>query len=266
VSEVKSIHAATKPESSTTDSQPDIDNSDPDFDTDPEHSDSSSSDNDDAGVNPLKAQLTDSSLLTSTSTSSVPADSLDPSALIIPGAAPKKPRITPLVDGDGDAGQTSLRGRLAAFLPQMAAANEELDELKRNGGLEARVLDNYGRDDDGAGPGQNGDSDGEGPYIEMNLGLGVLEEKREGATDSESDISSDEDEEEEESESQGREEDLPEKNEAGQINDSAIGKLRAKQPVGASDAQTQRSRPTRGVMDRLMARKRKRRPAGIEEV
>lgn len=60
-----------------------------------------------------------------------------------------------------------LRSRLATFLPQMVAANQELESLKRTGDLDKRRLDNV--------------DDSEGRYIEMDLSLGVLEEKRNGA-------------------------------------------------------------------------------------
>ncbi|KAK8220018.1 hypothetical protein M8818_000434 [Zalaria obscura] len=60
-----------------------------------------------------------------------------------------------------------LRSRLSSFLPQLAAANAELEQLAQNGGLEGKRFEDV---DEGA----------EGGYIEMELGLGVLEEKREG--------------------------------------------------------------------------------------
>jgi len=84
---------------------------------------------------------------------------------------PKKP---PIGNNSDLTAAQQLQARIAALLPQLQAANEELI--------------------DGA-PGQSMEDvdDGE-QHIEMNLGLGVLEEQREGDSDS-SDDSSDSDEE-----------------------------------------------------------------------
>ncbi|PNS19255.1 hypothetical protein CAC42_2432 [Sphaceloma murrayae] len=65
-----------------------------------------------------------------------------------------------------------LKERLAAFLPQMKAANDSLEELKQSGRLKEVVLDDV---EEGR------------PHIEMNLGLGVLEEQRDGDSSSGSD-------------------------------------------------------------------------------
>jgi len=67
---------------------------------------------------------------------------------------------------------SDLKSRLSTFLPQLAAANAELEILKENGGLKDRQIDNV--------------QDGEGDYIEMDLGLGVLEEKPDGGKESSS--------------------------------------------------------------------------------
>ncbi|RMZ71199.1 Cysteine ase [Pyrenophora seminiperda CCB06] len=76
--------------------------------------------------------------------------------------------------GDEDLGP-DIRDFLKHFLPQLKAANDELEAQKKAGTLQS--LD--------AGP----ESEGE-PYIEMNLGLGVLEEKDPNAS-SDSDSASD---------------------------------------------------------------------------
>ncbi|KAL0263573.1 hypothetical protein SLS55_002554 [Diplodia seriata] len=72
---------------------------------------------------------------------------------------------------------SSLGDRLKAFLPQLAAANEELERDRAAGKLAAMSLENVGEDDDN--------------YIEMNLGLGVLKER--DPNKMESDSESDED-------------------------------------------------------------------------
>ena len=74
---------------------------------------------------------------------------------------PKKPKI-----GDDGVlvGALDIKARLSAFLPQLAAANSELDK-------------------DGACHSMEDVEDGE-QHIEMNLGLGVLEEKQEGDSSS----------------------------------------------------------------------------------
>jgi len=61
-----------------------------------------------------------------------------------------------------------IRSFLKDFLPQLKAANDELERQKQAGTL--RSLD--------AGPEEDG-----APYIEMDLGLGVLEAKEPGAVD-----------------------------------------------------------------------------------
>jgi len=97
---------------------------------------------------------------------------IDESSLHIPGSAPKKPDMKSFPRPG-----LSIRDRVAAFLPELAAANQELEELRRNGGLNAKILDDY-TDKDGKG---------QGGYIEMDLGLGVLEEKNgQGGPESES--------------------------------------------------------------------------------
>ncbi|KAK8189348.1 hypothetical protein HDK77DRAFT_271593 [Phyllosticta capitalensis] len=58
--------------------------------------------------------------------------------------------------------ESSLSDRLKAFLPQLAAANEELERDREAGRLGDKSLEQV---------------DENGQYIEMNLGLGVLEEK-----------------------------------------------------------------------------------------
>ncbi|KAF2138768.1 uncharacterized protein K452DRAFT_290418 [Aplosporella prunicola CBS 121167] len=70
-----------------------------------------------------------------------------------------------------------LSERLKAFLPQLAAANEELEREKAAGRLGERSLEV-----------ENG-KENEGQYIEMDLGLGVLEEKDPNAADSSSESS-----------------------------------------------------------------------------
>ncbi|KAI6833600.1 hypothetical protein KC367_g2439 [Hortaea werneckii] len=83
---------------------------------------------------------------------------------------PKKPQM------NGQASTESardLQSRLSAFLPQLAAANQQLET-------------------DGGGHSIEDVEDGE-QHIEMNLGLGVLEEKRDDGSSS-SEESSDEDE------------------------------------------------------------------------
>jgi len=76
--------------------------------------------------------------------------------------------------GNEDLGP-DIRDFLKDFLPQLKAANEELEAQKKAGTL--RSLD--------AAPEDEGE-----PYIEMNLGLGVLEEKDPNAN-SDSDSASD---------------------------------------------------------------------------
>ena len=60
---------------------------------------------------------------------------------------------------------SNLRSRLSSFLPTLAAANDELDTLRREGRLAERDIENIGSggDDD-----DDDDDDVErGPYIEM---------------------------------------------------------------------------------------------------
>ncbi|THZ84192.1 hypothetical protein D6C84_04309 [Aureobasidium pullulans] len=73
---------------------------------------------------------------------------------------------------------SDLKSRLQTFLPQMAAANAELEKLAQEGGLEGKRLEDVGVGDE---------------YVEMELGLGVMEEKKEGddSSDETSDESSD---------------------------------------------------------------------------
>lgn len=70
---------------------------------------------------------------------------------------PKKPHIA---GGAALSGARDLQARISALLPQLAAANHELET-------------------NGVGAGLEDVEDGE-QHIEMDLGLGVLEEKREG--------------------------------------------------------------------------------------
>lgn len=91
---------------------------------------------------------------------------------IINIGAPKKPAIHPdaLLTGAQD-----LQARLAALLPQLAAANDSLEH-------------------EGGGHSMEDVGDGE-QHIEMSLGLGVLEEKNGDGESSESGDSSDDEEE-----------------------------------------------------------------------
>ncbi|KAF2156945.1 hypothetical protein K461DRAFT_289309 [Myriangium duriaei CBS 260.36] len=66
--------------------------------------------------------------------------------------------------------RTDLRARLAAFLPQLKAANETLEAQRREGKLPVLELDDASTE----------------PHIELDLGLGVLEERRPGDTDNNS--------------------------------------------------------------------------------
>ncbi|KAK7530829.1 uncharacterized protein J3D65DRAFT_687449 [Phyllosticta citribraziliensis] len=73
--------------------------------------------------------------------------------------------------------RTSLLGnRLKEFLPQLAAANEELERDRAAGKLAEKSLDQV---------------DESGQYIEMDLGLGVLEEKDPNKMDQDSESSDD---------------------------------------------------------------------------
>ncbi|KAL1977925.1 hypothetical protein VTN31DRAFT_784 [Thermomyces dupontii] len=68
---------------------------------------------------------------------------------------------------------SELLSRVSSFLPQLKAANEDLERRIAEGNARDHVLDDVPDDDEQGGR----------PYIEMNLGLGVLEEKREGDED-----------------------------------------------------------------------------------
>lgn len=74
----------------------------------------------------------------------------------------------PVMRLDNDDLGPDIRSFLKDFLPQLKAANDELERQKKAGTL--RHLD--------AQPEEEG-----APYIEMDLGLGVLEAKEPGATD-----------------------------------------------------------------------------------
>ncbi|ORY19511.1 hypothetical protein BCR34DRAFT_462336, partial [Clohesyomyces aquaticus] len=71
-----------------------------------------------------------------------------------------------------------LRAHLAQFLPQLAAANEELEARRKAGTLQEKAI-------------EIGDAEEAGQYIEMDLGLGVLEHKEPGAEDAPPDADSD---------------------------------------------------------------------------
>jgi hypothetical protein len=64
-----------------------------------------------------------------------------------------------------------LRPFLKDFLPQLKAANDELEAAKLAGTLKDKTIEEDGEDQD----------DGERQYIEMDLGLGVLEEREPNA-------------------------------------------------------------------------------------
>ncbi|KAJ9665747.1 hypothetical protein H2201_004234 [Coniosporium apollinis] len=92
----------------------------------------------------------------------------------------KKPEMrrqqwAPGLDGEAEEGGQPLKERLKAFLPQIAAANMELEEEKAAGVLDERSLEQANEGDDV-----------DGQYIEMNLGLGVLEERDPNAESSNS--------------------------------------------------------------------------------
>ncbi|ODQ54335.1 hypothetical protein SAICODRAFT_34028 [Saitoella complicata NRRL Y-17804] len=81
-------------------------------------------------------------------------------------------------------GGSDLLSRLNSFLPQLKAANEDLEKVEDK---ETLNIENIGEDEE--------------KYIEMNLGLGVLEEKRPGEEfESDSEESGSEEEEEGEDE------------------------------------------------------------------
>ncbi|KAF2202790.1 hypothetical protein GQ43DRAFT_298999 [Delitschia confertaspora ATCC 74209] len=94
---------------------------------------------------------------------------------IIPRPAEKpKMRLSEIGNNVSD-----LKARLQSFLPQLKAANEELERERRAGTLKNRVIE--------------GDEGG-GEYIEMDLGLGVLEHKGHNGEDKESEDESEDDE------------------------------------------------------------------------
>ncbi|KAF1345738.1 hypothetical protein BDV97DRAFT_358963 [Delphinella strobiligena] len=74
-----------------------------------------------------------------------------------------------------------LKSRLAAFLPQLAQSNQELEELKARGELKSFEDVEEGKE-----------------YIEMDLGLGVLEEKKPGVEEDKDDEDEEMDQDEEE--------------------------------------------------------------------
>jgi hypothetical protein len=106
----------------------------------------------------------------SPSQSPAPSQSSSTIPTSIPTLRPKKQKPAFALPATSD-----LSSRLQAFLPQMAAANAELEKLAQGGGLEGKRLEDVGEGDE---------------YVEMELGLGVMEEKREG--EDSSDDSSDE--------------------------------------------------------------------------
>ncbi|KAG9565763.1 hypothetical protein KCU71_g1644, partial [Aureobasidium melanogenum] len=101
----------------------------------------------------------------SPSQSSAPSQSSSTLPTSIPTIRPKKQKPSFARPTTSD-----LQSRLQAFLPQMAAANAELEKLAKEGGLEGKRLEDVGEGDE---------------YVEMELGLGVMEEKREGEENSE---------------------------------------------------------------------------------
>lgn len=76
---------------------------------------------------------------------------------------------------------STLSERLKTFLPQLAAANEELERDRAAGKLAEKSLENVRED--------------EGHYIEMNLGLGVLKERDPNKMDSGSESEDEQDDE-----------------------------------------------------------------------
>ena len=115
----------------------------------------------------------------SSSTSDV-SDDNDSEDDIITIGGPKKPDIT---HSHFQAGSDDLRSRLSAFLPQLAEANEVLQD-----GQEVHSMEDVEEDEQ---------------HIEMNLGLGVLEAKVDNGDSSSSDRSSDTEDE------PGQQDDLP---------------------------------------------------------
>lgn len=89
------------------------------------------------------------------------ADDTETNEDVVTIGGPAKPAIRkPKTDA------FDLKSRLAAFLPQLAAANSELERLRAAGQFEGMSMEDVNEE--------------EGGYIEMDLGLGVLEEKKEG--------------------------------------------------------------------------------------
>ncbi|OJD29914.1 phosphotransferase-like [Diplodia corticola] len=74
---------------------------------------------------------------------------------------------------------SALGERLKAFLPQLAAANDELERDRAAGKLAAMSLENVGEGDES--------------YIELNLGLGVLKDRDPNKMDSDSESNEDAD-------------------------------------------------------------------------
>lgn len=95
-----------------------------------------------------------------------------------PITVPGKPRLVMRLGRDEMERGKNLRERLKDFLPQIAAANEELERERSAGTLGARNMEDV-------------DEEAQEEFIEMNLGLGVLEEKSANAPEQEtsSDIS-----------------------------------------------------------------------------
>ncbi|KAH0284258.1 hypothetical protein M436DRAFT_77926 [Aureobasidium namibiae CBS 147.97] len=108
----------------------------------------------------------------SPSQSPAPSQSSSTIPTSIPTLRPKKQKPSFARPATSD-----LQSRLQAFLPQMAAANAELEKLAQEGGLEGKRLEDVGEGDE---------------YVEMELGLGVMEQKkeREESSDESSDESS----------------------------------------------------------------------------
>ncbi|EEA23176.1 hypothetical protein TMatcc_002036 [Talaromyces marneffei ATCC 18224] len=99
---------------------------------------------------------------------------------------------------------SDLLARVSSFLPQLQAANADIEQrLAKGESLEDMILDDV-KDNEAEEDGEEG---GGKEYIEMNLGLGVLKEKRrrreEGGIDLDDESPSDTDEEEDEAEEDG---------------------------------------------------------------
>ncbi|KAF2398672.1 hypothetical protein EJ06DRAFT_88179 [Trichodelitschia bisporula] len=90
-----------------------------------------------------------------------------------------RPGVKPTITADA-ARPSPLLQQLRGFLPQLKAANEELEKAREEGKLDERVIENVDEGDQ---------------YIELNLGLGVLEEKdpNKESSDSESEEEEDDD-------------------------------------------------------------------------